>query len=804
MATRSKGQKRPSRKEEVEFISVRSPRSSKVGKPPTETKTSFAIGLFVVVTAIFFFSHLTGSAFLWEDFAEQFCPFQAYAAHSFSSGTIPFWNPYTFSGMPFFAELQNGYFYPGHILMYLFSNGKLNVWLAQFFIILHYFLAMFGMWKLAGEMKVSGWGRLYAGISYGLSGMLVAHMIHANMLYHFALFPLIFAFFWRGVNDRSLLHALFAGLTLGLAMLSGHPQIALYIIFFLFCATLFVAVRDIRSEDQEKKRSLPIGLGSALVTVLIGVGISAVQYLPTQELAERSLRAEMTYEESVDGSLEIKQLVTLVTPKIFGVVSADMLQDIPFWLRGGHDGHYFWETVIFVGVVTLLLALLGLASGRLRSTGWFIVGMALFGLAYGMGDNFFIHPIVGKLPFFSTFRAPARMAIYFTLGASLLAGVGLDRVIQTSKKSVRLRSTLLIGGGLILLIALLGATSALFPMLEDRTKIQLPSQVVNALSLTAFPPLLIGLLAVGIIWCRLREKLPAIGTATALLFLCIIDLMTFGIDQNTSPMNPETTLKAFDKQYSFAKPAPPAQLFRVWPRSYGDFPNDVMTRNQGPYSRIMSVAGFNTLALQRAIPPAPTIEETMALLNVKYRIVIDSTTGEHKGMAEIPTPYPHAWLVHDYQVVSDEKELENTMKSGTVDLSSTVLLEEEPLIKPDGAGGEAQITKYEMNHIELTTKSDGAAVLVLSEIYYPAWKAYVDGEPAPLYRANWSLRAIPVPSGEHRVEMRFESEAFATGSWITLITLIGAVAVILFLICKKKKGTSVKDHDEESMKGEKE
>ncbi len=760
------------------------------------------IGLFALVTVIFFFSHLTGSAFLWEDFAEQFFPFQTYAAGSFSDGSIPFWNPYVFSGMPFFADLQNGFFYPGHLLMYLFSGGELSVWLAQFFIILHYFLAMIGMWKLAGEMKVSGWGRLYAGISYGLSGMLVVHMIHPNMLYHFALFPLILAFFWRGLNERSLFHSLLSGLILGLVMLSGHPQTALYIIFFLFCTTIFATVRDLRSDRDEPKKSLPAALGGALAAVLIGVGLFAVQYLPSQELAERSQRAEMTYEQSVDGSIEMKQLVTLIVPKIFGVVTGDQPKDIPFWLRGGGDTYYFWETVIFVGVVTLLLALLGLASGYLRGVGWFFAAMALFGLMYGMGDNGFLHPIFGRLPFFDTFRIPARMAIYFTLGASLLAGVGLDRVIQTSEKNERLTRVLLIGGGAIVLIALLGVTSTLVSMFQDPSLGQLPEQMVGALSSTAVPPLLIGLLSVGIIWFGLRRKLPAIGTAIALTLLCFVDLVTFGIDQNTSPINPQGTLDNWDAQFAFAKVQPPDSLFRVQPRAYGQIPGMLMLRNQGPYSRIMSTEGYNPLLLQRINPPAPTTEETMALLHVKYRIEIDSTTGQPRGMREIPTPYPFARLLYDYRVIADEAELKRIMEGGEVDLSQTVLLETEPSIKPSGSGGSAVITHYEPNGMTVKTSSETPSILLLSEIHYPAWKAYVDGEPAELLRADWSLRAVPVPAGDHQVELRFESGAFSTGMIITIITLLLSVGGLILLSFRRKGKSPQNEEEEHHVSGE--
>ncbi len=423
MSKQKQGKKRPTKQKEIEFISVKSPRSSKIGQLPTEPARALVMGVFAVITLTFFFSHLFGEGWMWEDFTEQFLPFQVFAAHSFSEGSIPFWNPYTFAGMPFFADLQNGFFYPGHLLMYTLSGGGLSVGLAQFIIVLHYFIAMVGMWRLAGEFKMTGWGRMYSGIAYGLSGMLVVHMIHPNMLYHMAFFPLIVALFYRGVTRRSVKHALLSGLTLGLVLLSGHPQSALYIILFLFCLTVFLLVRDLRSDDEAAGKLLPKALLNAALPIIIGVGIFAVQYLPSQELADRSRRAEMTYQQSLDGAIEPGQLFTLIVPKVFGVVSADTPEDIPFWLRGGGDQYYFWETAIYFGIVTLILAALGFACRRLEGIGWFFVGMGVLGLLYGLGDSFFSHPLLGKLPFFDSFRIPGRMAIYLTLGLRSLPGL---------------------------------------------------------------------------------------------------------------------------------------------------------------------------------------------------------------------------------------------------------------------------------------------------------------------------------------------------------------------------------------------
>ena len=77
-------------------------------------------------------------------------------------------------------------------------------------------------------------------------------------------------------------------------------------------------------------------------------------------------------------------------------------------------------------------------------------------------------------------------------------------------------------------------------------------------------------------------------------------------------------------------------------------------------------------------------------------------------------------------------------------------------------------------------------MLFFSEIYYPAWHAYIDGKETKLYRAFTALRAVEVPKGEHTIVLKYESDAFRTGSMITLITLVGSI-VGLVVVSRKKK-----------------
>jgi hypothetical protein len=188
------------------------------------------------------------------------------------------------------------------------------------------------------------------------------------------------------------------------------------------------------------------------------------------------------------------------------------------------------------------------------------------------------------------------------------------------------------------------------------------------------------------------------------------------------------------------------------------------------------------------------------LLNVRYMIVPADVDAEQDELVELknahPTVYgndrvevlenrdalPRAWIVHS-AIEASQAETLKQLGSGGVDPRQTALLERTPpdLDRPENPSADrATVTEYEADRIRLETVTGARGLLVLSEAYYPAWKAYVDGEPVPLYAADHVLRAVPVPAGEHTVELRYESwslrigVAISLGFCLTFIVLVAA------------------------------
>jgi hypothetical protein len=147
---------------------------------------------------------------------------------------------------------------------------------------------------------------------------------------------------------------------------------------------------------------------------------------------------------------------------------------------------------------------------------------------------------------------------------------------------------------------------------------------------------------------------------------------------------------------------------------------------------------------------------------------------------EIPQALPRAWIVHSARQVGSSQEALDLLSSGEVDPKQTALLEEEPpeMSQPDDpSADQASVSEYGANRIRLTTSTETPGLLVLSEVYYPAWKAYVDGQPAPAYVTDQLLRSVAVPAGEHEVELRYESWTLRAGIAISLVALLALIAL---------------------------
>lgn len=717
-----------------------------------------------ITTIVFFHEQILGNSFFWDDFVEYVYPTQTFAARESGLFNIPFWNPYSFNGMPFFADLQVGFFYPLHRILNLFvsSDGTLPISILQLVIIIHFIISQINTYSLARSLGISTYSSIFSAISYSFSLILVVHVIHPMMLYHLAWFPLIFNLFRQGIIKSNIKYSILSGLILGFTMLSGHPQSTLYVAFFLFLFAVYCLITN--------KEKITTTILNSLIPIVIAGGMFAVQYLPSSELAELSQRDENTYELVSEGSLHLKQAVTMIVPDLFGKITGNSQENVnSFFLKYNdqYQIHFYWETAFYFGVLTFIFAFFSIIKSYKDKLTIFLFIISIFSLLYSFGSNLFLHKIFYNLPLFDTFRNPGRILFYLSLSFSLLAGFGLDKL---SKKDFKF---ILIPFGFTLLIMFLAKSDFFF------SNENLPQEILSSISSSI--NLNLGILIVGLILVLLYNfiNFKKEYLIISLSLLTFIDLYIVGSDFNQNPNNPKEKFTLNSELKNLFKINPPVDLFRVNMRMYN--PSYMaMNRSQGMIDQIMLVEGYNPLLLKRPVPRLSDKERIHDILNVKYEIGIDKKINQPRFYERFDR-FNHVWATNEIKIINEDKILDEISKTDD-NFREITWLEEKPNIKlnSDSLDFKYQINDYSNNEIMLNTNSNTNSIMVLSEIFYPSWKAYIDGEETKIYRADFALRAIELPKGNHEIKFKYESSSFFVGGIISLITLISSVIFLLY------------------------
>ncbi len=731
---------------------------------------------------LFFRDILFRTSFFWEDFLHQYYAFRSFAATSLASGTIPLWNPYTFNGMPFQADIQSAIFYLPNLFLTLFAGGgTLHYWWVEFSIVAHFALAGSCMYLLARSLRLERAYAAFAGLVYCFSGFMVGHLIHQGFIYQAAWFPLVFLFFREGLHERRLRPIIVCGLVLGHAILAGAPQVTLYIVLFLFAYFVYELVQVPRvGRLREMVRVSLLAAGPIIIAVLV----TAVQLLPTLELAPLSQRADITYEKAAEGSLASAQLITLAVPKYFGASGAQgstfLFPGLAYW--------QYWETTAYFGIGALALACIGLISLIRERFTLFLGFMIAFGLLYALGSNSFLHRFFHEyVPGFDTFRVPGRMVLYFDFAGAILAAFGLRYVTGLAVKK----------SPVVLFIALgmAAAAVALFFAGKDGFLVPpLPGSAAAAAAATAATEsakgaAILGLMAVAVFLAGRGTLAPAVFLS-AVLALQFVDAHMYGFDQNNGNVDPDAYYARTAATAAFIREEGKKEIFRVNSREGGAM---ILDRNEGMIDRIFLMEGYTPLGLSRYIPPMSTWPRTCDLMNAKYRIVVDREEGS-MSLAEATGYAPRAFMVYDRYVASSEEDARNHISSPAFDPMREAVFEEEPpatgpaarTATPDTGTGasppawKATILSYGLNEIRLSVSTPAAGYLILSEIWYPGWRATVDGVEAPVLRADWCLRAVPVSEGIHAIKVEFVPDTFWNGAWISGVSLVIALSGLFF------------------------
>jgi len=727
--------------------------------------------LLLPLFGIFYFPLLSGQAFLWEDIPELNYPLVLYAVDSLRHLQLPFWTPYVFGGMPFFSDPQTTLFYPPFWLFIpvAIMTGT-SIVAYTWYILLHILLLGFGTYFLGRNFGFERVTALFAAAVFMFCGFVSLHVMH-TFIFVVAWFPLIFLFLRRAYASGRFRDILIAALLHGFSLLGGYPQYSMHLAYFF---VLWTAL-DVWMHRREGVKPAARRIAFFGVFMAAGLALAAIQYLPSFEHMAESAREKMSFEESANGAVAIWQIVCFFAPKFFGWLTGNPGAGSPFWAFPGQSFLY-WETAFFIGITPLFLMMRSLLDIRRDWKIAFFAGLAALLFLLALGASTPLYSLVfHAAPGFKTFRIPGRFLFGMSFCLVMLAGMGMDRLLKRDEKAdLRFQKMALAFGGAIAgfsILFLAGAFNGASIYFER-------AEVLKNSQQAAIIALLMSVLAGGGIMWLLRSKSRTIP-ALAITGLAFCELFAFGHTFGCSPSNPRAYYDRFDlsplqREYAADKFRIQGRLFQGPGKGEMLFP-----RNLGNVKQLPLIEGYNQLNLQRYGKLIFEVNESVGqrLFNIRYRKIPGQYTLER-----MPTT-PRFYLSPHYTIVPDRVGVIAAMNAPDFEPGRDLVLESAPGIAVDttnGARGSVRIVNENPNSIRLEVNAGGNTVLSASEPYFSAWKAYVDGKRTPLMPVNLLFRAIPVPKGEHIVEMKFQSSRFVLGTVISLMSLLTILGILSY------------------------
>lgn len=416
---------------------------------------------------------------------------------------LALWNPYLFSGFPQFADPQAMFWYP---LRILFKPLSFNAFIISAYVMAGSFTYGY-VYKLTKMISVS----LFSGIAFSMSGFLMAHLGHVNIIHTACWLPLIL---WglENIKEKKPLWILFTAFSIFNCILAGHPQIMFYTLTLSSLYFLFLSF-------NRKKFDWRLFVKFSLVMVT-GILLSSIQLIPTFELMQQSVRSNMTFQMFNEYSMPLKEVIILFFPYLFGGIKESIYEYSYFgkWNLTEITGYMGWLPIIFASIIIFHRT----SFKNKYVLFWFFV--ACFSFLLTLGDATFLSKIMYHIPGYNLFRVPARNFMEYSFALSVLGGLGLKKLLE-----INIRKRLIVQGALLLIMTF---TIVLFIGSYDFTQKALEKGVTNVepnifMNKSVIIPFTLLLLGV-VVLCLIKGIRNKIYPLSMILILLIVELSSFG------------------------------------------------------------------------------------------------------------------------------------------------------------------------------------------------------------------------------------------------------------------------------------
>ncbi len=683
---------------------------------------------------------------------------------------FPLWNPYSFSGQPLLANVQSA---PLGILNIFFIGLPFQIsWIIQ--IILPLILTSIFMFLFLKSLKLNDIASVYGSFVLPFSGFFVAWMLWGTIITTAMWLPLILFCFNKYFETKKPIYFLILTISFTQTFLSGHAQTAFYI---LICSLLYLIFLNI----QKKELKLTVHV---ILAFILSILISALQILPTIEFSNLSNRSldQAYYPGRKDWFIPLQHFIQIIAPNFFGNPTTNNYWGV--W--------NYAEFASYIGIAPLFFAMIALFKKNNYTL--FFLMIILISLLFGISNPLSVLIYRSNLPIISSFQ-PSRIIYLLTFSLTTLSAFG----IQMFFKKKEIKKHLLIFCVIFTTLISLFLITKYFKIFSNVVPLD-TSAIANHNLLI---PLAISALLLMIIianYVLIKKKMIIL----AVFSLTILDLFMFAY--KFIPFNTLSTIFPNTQSTEFLQNQ--KKPFRVMSTNRMIFnPNSTI-----PY-KIESVSGYDPLYLKnyaqlysaldlkspdsnlsfnRFITPQNYDSNFANLMNVKYVITFDDINNPNykKVLEEGKTKiYENLNVLNRAffaQSVSLAKDLKDELSSlqKTDDFKAKSYSQQLEFEGGDKSGS-VEYLLYEDQKFIIKTNTNSRSPLIISNVNYPGWKAYIDGAKTPIREVNFALQSIIVPSGIHIIEFRYHPQSFYFGLVISLAGIL--LTVITFTYLWKKR-----------------
>jgi|TARA_B110000305_G_scaffold41273_1_gene42975 hypothetical protein len=736
-----------------------------------------------------------------------------------SSGTEALWTNSMFSGMPAY---QISVKYSSNLVRYI--DKVITLGFPRPANIL--FLYLLGFYLLLLSLKVDYRIAAVGAIAYAFSSyfFIIIQAGHMTKAHAIAYLPMVVASVIYTYRGKLLLGGVLTALTVALELYSNHLQITYYLIFILIFIGLYQLFHDYNTKNLPSffKRSAVLILAALLAT-----GTCFTRLKTTMDYGKDSTRGKSELTNNIENktkgldkdyatqwSYGIAETMTLLIPNFHGGASQgelstdsetyNALKRSPNAKKIIKNLPLYWgdQPIVsgptYAGAIVIFLFLLSLFLLKGRFKYW-ILTLTILSIFLAWGKNFMplTELFLDFFPGYNKFRAVSMILIVAEFTLPLLAFLAFNNFIFSDanklSKIKSLKNAFFVTGGITLLFSL--APNMFFDFVGVNDSVlasngwpveALQLDRASMLSSDAWRSFFFVSLAFLSLFLFIKNKVSSNNIILVFAVLLLLDMWTI----NKRYLNDSHFIRSSKIKTPYKATQADNYILSDNDPNFRVFNQSVSTFNDASTSYFhKSIGGYHGAKLKRYQELIDSHiskgnMQVLNMLNTKYFIL-------QTGKVNInPNVLGNAWFIKDVKIVENADD--EILALNDFDASSIAVIDKrfQSFLGEfsEDSSSNIKLDEYQPNYLRYSSVSTKNQIAVFSEVYYDkGWNSYIDGELVSHFRANYILRAMNIPKGNHTIEFRFEPEIFKIGERISLASSILLIISLIFVSVRELK-----------------